>query len=213
MKILFFVFAFVFPSKKVEDEKKWIFLKEKEGIKVYFHQSSKNTINEVKIVTTFKTNLSTITEVFKDVESYPKWVYKAQNSNIVKKINPLEIEYYNHLDFPWPIDDREIVIHNTISQNQKTKILISVSYASNTLIQKKDKFVRITNFNSKWTFIPLNNGLVNGEYIFKSDPGGNIPVWLINLSLDEGPIKTITNFKKQLALPQYTKINSLNILN
>lgn len=213
MKILFFAFAFLLPTKKTEDEKKWIFLKEKDGIKVFYHHSTKNTINEVKILTTFKTNLSTITEVFKDVESYPKWVYKAQNSNIVKKISPLEIEYYNHLDFPWPIDDREIVIHNTISQNQKTKILTSISRASNTAIPKNNKYVRITEFHSKWTFIPLNNGLINGEYIFKSDPGGNIPVWLINLSLDEGPIKTITNFKIQLALAKYTKINSLNILN
>ncbi len=213
MKILFLLIAFIFQTKKIVDEKKWIFLKEKDGIKIFYHQTVKNTINEVKILTTFKTNLSTITEVFKDVVSYPNWVYKAQNSNIVKKISPLEIEYYNHLDFPWPIDDREIVIHNTVSQNQKTKILTSVSYASTTIIPKNNKYVRITEFNSRWTFVPLNNGLISGEYIFKSDPGGSIPVWLINLSLDEGPIKTITNFKNQLTLAKYTKINSLNILN
>lgn len=204
--------AFLITFSTHAQEAKWRFIKEKDGIKVFYRKSASKELNEVMIQTTFNTNLSTIVAAFNDFDAYPNWVYKSVKSYLVKTLNQNEIEYYNKFDFPFPLDDREIVIHNKIEQNPQNKVVTSISYASTANIPLETNTVRIKEFNSKWTFIP-KNGIIYGEYIFKSSPGGNIPVWLVNLTLDEAPIQTIKNFKKQLILPKYKTANPFNIIN
>jgi hypothetical protein len=195
-----------------QDNKPWKFVKEVDGIKTYYRAIPNSNINEVKIQTTINSNLSTIIEVLIDVPTYKKWAYKVTSSSLVKTVGLGEHEYYNKIDFPWPLKDRDIVIHSKIQQNNKTKIVTSISYANSVGVAENQEMVRIKNFNSKWTFIPKDN-FVLAEYVFKSDPGGNIPAWLVNLSLDEGPIKTIKGLKKILLLEKYKNINTLKIIN
>jgi len=39
--------------------------------------------------------------------------------------------------------------------------------------------------------------------VIKTDPGGNIPVFLTNLFIDKGPIQTIEKMREMLQLPEY----------
>lgn len=190
----------------------WRFIKETKGIKVYYREIPNQNLNEVKIQTTFNCNLSTIVEALRDVKSYPEWVYKVVSSKTVKEITSSEVLYYNKLNFPWPLADRDVVIHTKIIQNPVTKEVNSISYAEPGALPQTTDMIRIKEFNSKWSFIP-KEGYVVGEYIFRSNPGGNIPLWMVNLSLDEGPVKTIQNFKRILLENQYSKYNELAILN
>ncbi|MBK9934136.1 MAG: hypothetical protein IPP61_20625 [Cytophagaceae bacterium] len=190
----------------------WRFIKESDGIKVYYREIPNKNINEVKIITYFDSNLSTIVEALRDVDAYPNWVYKAVSSKAIKRFNQNEMIYYNKLDFPWPLSDRDIAIHTKVIQNQLNKEVVSISYAEANAVPKLKNYVRIDEFTSKWVFKP-NGSLVQGEYVFRSNPGGNIPAWLVNLSLDEGPVKTIQNFKNILLDKKYTIKNDLAILN
>ncbi len=203
----------LFLSFKIySQEPNWRFVKEAQGIKVYYREIPQNNLNEVKIQTTFNANLSTIVEALKDVEAYPSWVYKANSSKTLKIYGPNELIYYNKLDFPWPLSDRDIAIHTKIVQDQNSKEVTSISFAVPNSIPKIQDLVRISEFNSMWVFKPIN-GKVQAEYTFKSNPGGNIPAWMVNMSLDEGPIKTIQNFKKILVSKKYLIRNDLTINN
>ncbi|WP_255068283.1 START domain-containing protein [Lacihabitans sp. LS3-19] len=204
---LFFCTTLVFSQKP-----EWKFIKETKGIKVYYREIPNRSLNEVKIQTTFDCSLSTIVEALRDVDSYPKWVYKAAYSKKVKQISMSEMIYYNKLDFPWPLSDRDVCIRTKVSQNLQTKEVISVSYAVEEALEEDPNQIRIKEFNSKWTFTPTGN-TIKGEYVFSSNPGGAIPIWLVNASLEDGPIKTIQNLKKVLTEKQYIKNNELAILN
>ncbi len=206
------VLALFIVMNVTAQEAKWRFVKEAHGIKVYYRDIPKHNLNEVKIQTTFNTNLSTIVEALRDVETYPNWVYKASSSKIIKRFGDNEMIYYNKLDFPWPLSDRDIAIHTKIVQDQNSKEVTSISFAVPNSIPKNQDLVRILEFNSMWVFKPIN-GKVQAEYTFKSNPGGNIPAWMVNMSLDEGPIKTIQNFKKILVSKKYLIRNDLTINN
>jgi hypothetical protein len=190
----------------------WRFVKETRGIKVYFRDMPNSGLNEVKIQTTFEAKLSTIVEALIDVDAYPKWAYKVDYSKIIKQIAANEVIYYNKIDFPWPMSNRDIAVHTKVSQNTNTKEVTSVSFAASETAPLLANFIRIKEFNSKWSFIP-KDGKVAAEYVFSTNPGGNIPHWLINFSLDEGPIKAIQNFKKMLGEKKYISQNTNNILN
>jgi sterol desaturase/sphingolipid hydroxylase (fatty acid hydroxylase superfamily) len=176
----------------------WKFIKEKDGVKVFYRASVSGNINEVKITTTFETLSNPLITTLTDVNNYPKWVYGASDSRLVKQLAPLEMEYYNKIDFPWPLTDRDVVVHSKIERNPKTGVITSTSSARPKNLPLQDGYVRIKLFESRWLFTPKPNGIIEGEYTFTSDPSGNIPSWAVNLALDEGPVTTIINFKKIL---------------
>jgi hypothetical protein len=186
----------------------WRFIKEVEGVKVYFRESEGSNIKEVKMQTTFNANLSSIVECLKDVDRYPKWVYKATFSKTVLKYNENDVVYYNYIDFPWPMQDRDIVVQSKITQDATTKVITSESFAKWDAEPFKKDVVRIQDFRSKWTLTPVALGKVKGEYVFRSNPGGNIPAWLVNLGLDEGPLRTLKGFKKLLSEDKYKNVDN-----
>ncbi len=186
----------------------WRFIKEVEGVKVYFRESEGSNIKEVKMQTTFNANLSSIVECLKDVDRYPKWVYKATYSKTVSKYSENDVIYYNYIDFPWPMQDRDIVIQSKITQDANTRIITSESFAKWEAEPFRKDVVRIQEFKSKWTFTPLGAGKVAGEYVFRSNPGGSLPAWLVNLGLDEGPLKTLKGFKSLLQDSKYKNVQN-----
>jgi len=194
------ILAVIVQSNCFAQQTNWQFVKETNGVKVYFRETPGNPIKEVKILTTFNAPINSIISALTDVDSYPSWVYGALESRVVKRISTSEMMYYNKLDFPWPLTDRDILIHTRIIK--EGDMVYSVSEAKSDELSPSNDLVRITRFKSKWAFKPIGNR-VQAEYVFSSDPGGNIPVWMINLALDQGPLKTIQNFKKLMAKPIY----------
>jgi hypothetical protein len=191
-----FVFALILVGFNVSAQSsEWKFVKESNGVKVYYKTVEGSDIKEVKITTSFNASMNAIISVLTDVENYPKWVYGAVKSKEVSRQSAHDLNYYNKIDFPWPLSDRDIVIHTHITQDPKTKVVHSVSNANSSLVPLEKGYVRMTKFNSKWTFTPNGNN-IKGEYEFRSNPGGNIPSWMVNMALDEGPVKTIQNLKK-----------------
>jgi hypothetical protein len=200
-----FVTTFSFAQRPSPE---WRFIKEVEGVKVYYRESQDSNIKEVKMQTTFNANLSSIVECLKDVDNYPKWVYKATYSKMLLKYNDNDVVYYNYIDFPWPMQDRDIAVQSRISQDAKTRVVTSESFAKWDAEPFKKDVVRIQEFKSKWTLTPIADGKVWGEYVFRSNPGGNIPTLLINSSLAEGPLRTLKGFKNLLQDAKYKKVDN-----
>jgi hypothetical protein len=195
-KFLFFSICLINCTQVFSQKTEWKFIKETKDVKVYYREIPNKSLKEVKIQTVFDADINTIVEVLREVSSYPKWVYKAVYSKKLKEISPNEMIYYNKLDFPWPLTDRDVVIHTKVTKGLNEAV--SISYATEDPKMPKNEMVRISEFNSKWT-LKQSGQKVNAEYVFSSNPGGNIPVWMVNMSLEDGPIKTIANLKKQIS--------------
>lgn len=181
----------------------WELKKDKGGIKVYVRDQIGSNIKELKFSTTIEASLSTIAAVLAHVEGFDSWSYGAKGSRVVKKVSDAENYYYTEVDFPWPFDDRDLVLHSKIWQDKKTLALHSKTTSVHWMEKKKDDFVRIEKCEINWTFMPLGNGMVKVDYRLNSDPGGSIPDWMVNLAADQGPIKTMVMFKEMLLKEKY----------
>lgn len=209
MKLLNIKFLFLFLSTFASGQKNdWKFIKETEGIKVYFRESEGGGIKEVKMITLFDAKLSSVIECLKDVEAYPKWVYKATYSTTLFRYSNNDVVYYNYIDFPWPMQDRDIAVQSIITQDPTTRIITSRSFAKWDAKPMQKDIIRIQDFKSTWTLKPNSSGKVEGEYVFRSNPGGSIPTWAVNLGLDEGPLKTLKGLKKLIKEPKYQNPNN-----
>ena len=113
----------------------WVLKSEKDGIKVYFKKTS--DVYEVKLATSIQTSLSGIVHLLDDVGNYPKWGYKVVESTLLKKVNDKEMYYHSKFDFPWPLDDRDIIMHTHLEQDAKTNVIHTYSTAAPTYIPEE----------------------------------------------------------------------------
>ncbi len=171
----------------------WIFKNEKEGVKVYYRKTS--DVCELKLITSLKVSLSGLVTLLSEVDNYPKWGYKVAESRELKKISDHETYYYSKLDFPWPLDDRDIVVHSKMEQDPVTRRITATSIAKPDYIPATKGVIRMRNAHTSWTLLPGPGGWTYVEYYIYSDPGGSLPDWLVNMALDVGPRETIKNIR------------------
>ncbi len=181
----------------------WKLARDHAGVKVYLRQSPDSKIKELRFTSTVEASLNAIAYLLTNVEGFDNWVYASVKSETIHKISDQEIYYYTEMDFPWPFSNRDLVLYSKFWQDPHTLALHSKTTSAHWLLPEKDGIVRITVADLRWTFTPLGNGLVRVDYYMKSDPGGHIPAWLVNLAADQGPLQTMALLRKELQKDLY----------
>lgn len=177
----------------------WKFRHDHNGVQVYTRKDSATGFLELKLRTEVKASLKAVVALASDIPNLKTWAYRLKESYLVRSINETEGYLYMRTDFPLPFSDRDAIVHYVMKQDPHTKQVISVSKSAHQQIPEKNGVVRIKVIESKWVYTPLPGGMVRLEYQLKSDPGGSIPKWLVNLAVDDGPVKSIVGLKQQLA--------------
>jgi hypothetical protein len=126
-KLLTLLLCFVSIYTSIQAQDGWIFKNEKEGVKVYYRKTS--DVYELKLITSLKVPLSGMVMLLSEVDNYPKWGYKVAESRELKKVSDQETYYYSKLDFPWPLDDRDIVVRSKMEQDPLTRRVVATSIA------------------------------------------------------------------------------------
>lgn len=179
----------------------WIFKNEKNGIKVYYRKTS--DVYELKLITSIQSSISGLVSLLSDVERYPQWGYKITEAEFIRKHSETEAVYRSRFDFPWPLDDRDIVMHNKVQQDPVSGKVTATSTATPGLAPEKSDAVRIKDAKTVWTIYPGTGGWLYVEYYVYSNPGGNLPDWLVNMALDVGTRETIQHIRQHVSHPRY----------
>ncbi|MEQ1747374.1 MAG: START domain-containing protein [Saprospiraceae bacterium] len=209
------LFALVFSSSPLcgqipnPDGSGWIFKKEKSGIKVYYRKTS--DIHEMKLATTLEASLSGVAQMLDEVPYFTKWGYKISEARLVKRISPSEMIYYARVDFPWPLNDRDLVLHTKLVQDPENRIITATSTAEPIHVPEVDGIIRMKKVHTRWTVRPGASKHLELEYYLYSDPGGSLPNWVINLALDMGPRETIKRMREMLKEPRYHNVKLAHI--
>jgi hypothetical protein len=209
-KIVLIGLCCVFTSA-VSAQNSWALKATKDGVNVYTRNSSSN-VQELKLTTTLQTSLSGIAQLLSEVELYPKWGYKISEARVVKRISPNELYYYSRIDFPWPMSDRDVVMHTKLTQDPKTHVITAVSTAVPNLLPEVKDVVRLHKASTRWVITPQADGKLATEYYIHSDPGGSLPDWLVNMAIDVGPRETIKNMRGLLAQSRYRNARLAHVL-
>jgi hypothetical protein len=198
IQILLFFLSILFVHAQKTSE--WKFVKNENGIKVYNKKEGK--LDDVKIETVFDCKISTLTEAMVDVSAFPQWIYKLKSAKVTKQVSQNQAEVYTIIDMPWPTKDRDLIVTNKISQNPKTKEVTLEDVAIPKAIPEQEDIVRIKDFYTKWVLKPSSDG-IHASYFFHSDPGGDMPDFLTNLFINEGPVQSIKSLKKLIKNKKY----------
>ncbi|MGZ4054989.1 MAG: START domain-containing protein [Bacteroidia bacterium] len=209
---IFFTLLLLFSFKSYQEENDtWQLKKSESGISIYTRDAKNSNFKELKSVTYFKTSLSSIIALIDDFESYPQWVYRCGVSKTIKKNSDKDFIHYQSVTAPWPVDNRDFVVHVKISQDPDTKVVNQTVTCIPDYIPKVPGHVRITEFDARWTLTPLKDGTVKTEYQLLVNPGGAIPAWIVNLAVVDGPFETALNMQTWVMKEKYQKASNPDI--
>lgn len=162
----------------------------KEGnIEVYTRKMAGEAYKEIRVEATFNGSLEKLQKALDTAESYKEWVYKCTVAKKLKTINEQEFYYYVESDLPFPVSNRDLIVH---SKKRKDKNNIYYQSKAVTEFMPSEKgIVRIEEYESSWKITPQAGGSMAIVYECKTNPGGALPAWLVNLAVTTGPLKTM----------------------
>jgi hypothetical protein len=201
---LIFLIALSLPNTFLTAQSgEWKLEQDNDGLKVYLRDAANSDVKEVKIVTVFDASISTIISVLKDIPAYSDWIYKCENARRLEASTDRSSLYYCEVDFPWPMSNRDFIAKSKLWQDAATKrVYIDVKGLPDYMPQQDEK-VRIEDLEIHYEFIPLSNGQVKMIYRLHSDPAGDIPTWLVNMVIENGPINTVKGMREMMGKDKY----------
>ncbi|MBD64603.1 MAG: hypothetical protein CME62_05325 [Halobacteriovoraceae bacterium] len=188
----------------------WVVISKKDGITVYSKKSKNTAIRSMRAHGIVNAPISKITAILRNVEAAGSWVPNLVERKYVKNISDTEAILYDITDMPWPVNDRDTVVHYKLklSEDKRSLILYFKSTEHPNAPAGEGK-VRAEIEFGKIYFSPRGEDTYV-ELILLVDPKGSIPTWAVNLVQSSMPydfIMSLSEFasKTKLTCPEGIK--------
>ena len=197
-----FLLLLIFESP-IFAQNEWTTLKEKDGIKISSRHSPSSPFNDIRVELNLNGNIDQLEAILVDVSRYKEWSYATKISKLVKSIGPGKLIYYTEIEVPWPATNRFFYANFELKKklNEKSMHVIAENILNYQPVPKD--LVQVPLTRGTWNITTITNKSIHVDYILEMDPGGSLPVWVLNLFSTKGPLESFENIKK--------KMNDLNL--
>ena len=171
----------------------WELSKDKDGIKVYQSDVNNSKFKCIKVECILEGNYDKLINILSNVSHHKDWVYNNKTANIIKQVNPYEYYYYTETSIPWPMSNRDALVHVKITKDSLNRFLNINEVSEPDYIAEKSGIIRVPRSTVNWHVTMPTDNTVSIVYIFNADPGGSAPAWLVNMFVNTAPYES---FKK-----------------
>jgi hypothetical protein len=188
------------------DNSSWELMIDIDNIKIYTRLWPGSDFVAIKGVQTINASLSTILANFIDIAAFPEWVKDAKEGFV---ISPFDQTYsrkiYLRMGLPWPLEDRDIVSGQHVTQDLKTKIIKITEWYEGDMLPIKKDVIRIPRLNTEFLLIPKAKNITQIIWQGHNDPGGFIPPFLVNWLIEDVFFTSMLTMKKRFEAPEHLK--------
>jgi uncharacterized membrane protein len=174
----------------------WDLARNKNDIKIYTRSIENSKLKHHKGVAIIDAPFEQVYQAMINVEEATDWVYNCLESRILQKHNDSVLVYYSTYKAPWPTKNRDLVTKLTYYIEDKTGNGVLIYETAEGYIDLDNKFVRITEYYDITTIVPIGDNQVKIIMEGYTDPGGNIPSWIVNMFIADGPYESMIGLKK-----------------
>ncbi|MCF6243175.1 MAG: hypothetical protein L3J74_17780 [Bacteroidales bacterium] len=201
--LFFYILLSGFFCLNAQNTENWELVKEKEGIKIYARKVNNSPFDELLGIYITNTRLSSIVSLLKDYNNQPNWVFANVETSLLNAPNNFEWYYYMKTDAPWPVADRDIIIHAVLTQDSLSHTIhVNVKGIPQYLKVNKG-IVRLPYLKSSWEFIPISADKTMIRLQILTDIGGEVPAWLVNMVKEKAPLNTLMLMREELKKDKY----------
>lgn len=98
-----------------------------------------------------------LAKILLDIPGQKNWVYSTKSSKLVKKLGEEELIYYSEKTMPWPVTNRDAVMHLRISTAPSTGVMTVRAVSTDAYaVAKKDGVVRVPSTSVAWRVTPVS---------------------------------------------------------
>jgi hypothetical protein len=171
----------------------WKLSKDKDGIKVYQSDLKNSNFKSIKVECILEGNYDKLINILSNVSHHKDWVYNNKTAYIIKSVSANEYYYYSESSIPWPMSNRDALVHVKINKDSLNRSLSINEVSEPNYIPEKSGIVRVPSSTVNWYVTMPTNNTVNIIYTFDAEPGGSVPAWIVNMFVDKAPYES---FKK-----------------
>jgi hypothetical protein len=196
----------------VAEEGDWIHITKRDGIDIYSRVSKNTPIKALRGEGIIESNIVQVVSVLRNVPSAKKWVPNLIKREYVKNISDTEAILYDITNLPWPVKDRDMVMHHKLVLSPDKKGLILEFNSVENQKTYNENYVRAHIHEGKILFIPKEDGRTFVKIFMLVDPMGKIPKWVVNLLQVKMPYDFIMALDKSAINSNLTPLPGIQAL-
>lgn len=180
----------------------WSLKKETGSIRVYTVDHPDSHFRAFKAEALLDAPLNNLMAVMINPESCVEWVHGCTTSFGFGDGDFQERYAYSVNNMPWPVTDRDYVLHIRTEGDQASGEVIMNLNAVPNRREEKDDYVRVDRSDTFYRFIPQGDK-TRMIWIQHTDPNGALPSWLVNSLLVDIPIESMRQLEQVARKPRY----------
>ncbi|MDR6961666.1 hypothetical protein J2W43_005680 [Pseudomonas brassicacearum] len=173
----------------------WQVVKEQDGIKVSLSEVAGSKYKAYQGVTVMKTTMPKLRALQEDVSGACAWIHECKSQKLLKHEGDKSWTY-TQFNTPWPVKSRDSVLEVTTVEGTDGSLTRNLKGVPKYLPEEPD-YVRVTQVEGFWKFVPKGAGQVEVTYQVHTDPGGSVPSWLANKFVVDAPFNTLKALKER----------------
>lgn len=184
------------PPVSAAEEPPWQLETEDQDIRIYSRPVAGSPFLAVKAVTRITAPLQSVIDEMGDGEGCAKWRSMCKSSRILEQVSERERYVYVVLDLPWPLSDRDMVVHSRASVDEAAQT-VSVTFETVSDRLPPQDLVRAES-SASYTIKAIEQQVVEFTYIMHTDLGGKVPVDQFNSRMLDSTRKDMQRLLKLL---------------
>jgi len=176
----------------------WTTQKEKDGIKISSRHSPNSPFNDIRVELDLTGNIEQLEAILVNVNKYKEWSYATKVSRLIKSLGPGKFIYYTEIEVPWPATNRCFYANFELKKKLPERSMhITAENIPDYQPVPKD-LVQVPLTRGTWDITTITNKSIHVDYVLEMNPGGSLPVWVLNLFSTKGPMESFENIKKKM---------------
>ena len=177
----------------------WSLKRDADGIKIYTRSvEGASDVKALRVTLTAPGTPAQLAKVLMNIPGQKDWVYSTKSSKVLKKISDNEVIYYSEKAMPWPVTNRDAIMHLRITTVPGTGVMSVRANTTDYPVAEKEGVIRVPSSSVTWRITPTSGTEMKIEYEATLDPGGSVPAWVTNLFITKGPYETFKKLKAML---------------
>lgn len=176
----------------------------KHGIKVWTYQLPNNPAFNYRATSIINANVTSVAAVILDTDSLTRWVPYVSDVNVIERNDSNGTFIIRmQLDFPFPLQDRDVLIQGKISQASDGTVTIKNKAIQDSRAPEQHNVVRLNHYEGDWTLKPLGAAKTEVSTTGYGDPGGVIPLSVANLFVQQQPYQMLGRMQDYVKNSRY----------
>ncbi len=185
----------------------WEEVKDKNGIKVFLRKTPLSQVKVFKSKMVLDVDLATAVGFLYDEQRWLDWMILCNKVDVLNFISKKEQIIYMVNKAPWPVSKRDGIMRRKTFKDIADGSIYLEMCSIPTYIPEKEGHVRVPLLVGYGQVRPISDNKVEIVYEILVDPGGWIPVWLVNMQVVATPYLTLRNMQKLLPFKGYEEFD------